>query len=109
MAGEIGLVSCFEPDSGVIDIEKGTERYQQSPHLGHRSPSWRRRRSLVDYLESGVWDEKVKRRWWIGIGVASGIVLIVIVGVLAALLAKKQAANEGEYLKTSSEGVVAHQ
>ncbi|WWD21778.1 hypothetical protein CI109_106265 [Kwoniella shandongensis] len=64
--------------------------YPQSPHLGHRSPNWRNRQSVVSYLSTGVWDERARRKWWIVIGIGAGIVVVVIVGLLAGLLSRHE-------------------
>ncbi|KAK8847688.1 hypothetical protein IAR55_005547 [Kwoniella newhampshirensis] len=68
-------------------IEKYTP---QSPHLGHRSPNWRNRQSVLSYLSAGVWVNRAKRRWWLVISIGVGIVMLVIVGLLAGLLSRHE-------------------
>ena len=116
---DIGLsctqVVCLEPSSptpllnfpldlGEADPEKGelrrwataatsaqAEQYHpQSPHLGHRSPNWRNRQSVVSHLSTGQWDKLARRRWWIAVGVGLGVLVILIVALLAALLTRRR-------------------
>ncbi|EIW70973.1 hypothetical protein TREMEDRAFT_59908 [Tremella mesenterica DSM 1558] len=70
-----------------------TEKLQyipQSPHLGHRSPGWRNRQSILSYMTTGNWDEKKRKKWRIGLMVLSVIGVILIVGLLAGLLSKRE-------------------
>ncbi|WWD08282.1 hypothetical protein V865_006393 [Kwoniella europaea PYCC6329] len=78
----------YDPEKGEGDV---VLRYSpQSPHLGHRSPNWRNRQSVISYIETGVWEEKPKNRFKILIGVGAGMVVVLIVGLLVGLLVKRK-------------------
>ncbi|WWD00927.1 hypothetical protein V866_007865 [Kwoniella sp. B9012] len=78
----------YDPEKGEGDV---VFRYSpQSPHLGHRSPNWRNRQSVISYIETGVWEEKPKNRFKIFIGVGAGMVVVLIVGLLVGLLVKRK-------------------
>ncbi|WVQ98362.1 hypothetical protein IAU59_005485 [Kwoniella sp. CBS 9459] len=78
---------------------KGRPYYPQSPHLGHRSPNWRSRQSVLSYISANGWQddpvhdrESVRRkkwRWKVGLGVGSGLIVILIIGLLVGLLVKR--------------------
>ncbi|ORY30216.1 hypothetical protein BCR39DRAFT_530002 [Naematelia encephala] len=74
-----------------VDLEKAQPRVPQaqSPHIGHHSPDWRKRRSVVSYITTGQWSVNAKKRWGVAVGVGAGIMLILIVGLLAGLLARR--------------------
>nr|XP_018999077.1 uncharacterized protein I203_08392 [Kwoniella mangroviensis CBS 8507]OCF62538.1 hypothetical protein I203_08392 [Kwoniella mangroviensis CBS 8507] len=77
-----------DPEKGEGDV---VLRYSpQSPHLGHRSPNWRNRQSVISYIETGVWEEKPKNRFKTFIGVGAGLVVVLIVGLLVGLLMKRK-------------------
>lgn len=78
--------------------ERGAERLgeggdggwvEQSPHLGHRSPGWKTRQSVMSQLSTGVWSVRAKRRWVRSVGIGAGVLVIVIVGLLAGLLSRR--------------------
>ncbi|WVQ69600.1 uncharacterized protein L199_007820 [Kwoniella botswanensis] len=78
----------YDPEKGEGDV---VLRYSpQSPHLGHRSPNWRNRQSVISYIETGVWEEKPKNRFKILIGVGAGLVVVLIVGLLVGLLVRRK-------------------
>ncbi|WRT64477.1 uncharacterized protein IL334_001409 [Kwoniella shivajii] len=64
-------------------------RSPQSPHLGHRSPDYRSRQSVISYLETGVWEEKPKNRWRWSIIILSSLVVLLIIGLLVGLLIRR--------------------
>jgi hypothetical protein len=64
-------------------------RVEQSPHLGHRSPGWQKRQSVISYISTGRWSQHEKRRWIWSVTVGAGIVVIVIIGLLAGLLSRR--------------------
>ncbi|OCF33749.1 hypothetical protein I316_04461 [Kwoniella heveanensis BCC8398] len=78
---------------------KGRPYYPQSPHLGHRSPGWRNRQSVLSYISANGWQEdpvydresvrRRKWRWKVGLGVGSGLMVILIIGLLVGLLVKR--------------------
>ena len=94
-------VVCLSPASHTplfdySQMEKAAPRQaestawaEQSPHLGHRSPNWRKRQSVVSYIATGEWDEKAKQRWLYAVLIGAGVVLILIVGLLAGLLSRR--------------------
>ena len=64
--------------------------HRQSPHLGHRSPNWRNRQSVLSYISTGTWDDGARRRWWIAIAAGCLIIVVLLVGLLAGLLARRK-------------------
>jgi len=94
-------VVCISPTSptGTFDytqMEKVEPRQmessvwvEQSPHLGHRSPSWRKRQSVMSYVSTGNWDERARKRWLYAVLVGAGVVLILIAGLLGGLLSRR--------------------
>lgn len=69
--------------------------FRQSPHLGHRDRDYHKRQSVLSYISVGRWSAstqgiKRRRRWIVGISVASIIGVIVLTGVLAGLLSKRK-------------------
>ncbi|WVF69474.1 hypothetical protein IAT40_004251 [Kwoniella sp. CBS 6097] len=97
----------------TIDLEKGIKEklprydskgrpyYPQSPHLGHRSPNWRNRQSVLSYISANGWQDdsvydrdrdsvrRKKWRWKVGLGAGSGLLIILIIGLLVGLLVKR--------------------
>lgn len=76
-------------DGSNADHYHDTAALRRSPHLGHRSPGWRKRQSVVSYLSTGVWDKRAKRKWMIGVISGGAVVVLVLVGLLAGLLTRK--------------------
>ncbi|WVQ80109.1 hypothetical protein IAT38_002210 [Cryptococcus sp. DSM 104549] len=87
----------------------GAKRYEQSPHLGHRSPDWRNRQSVLSYVSTKVWDPAVgpgatvwggkgpggrMRRKVLVLGLGAVVLVILIVGLLAGLLSKRGGQDE---------------
>ncbi|WVW78087.1 hypothetical protein I302_100038 [Kwoniella bestiolae CBS 10118] len=76
----------YDPEKGEVVL-----RYSpQSPHLGHRSPNWRNRQSVISYIETGVWEKKPKNRFKVWMGVGAGVVVLLIVGLLVGLLVRRK-------------------
>lgn len=78
---QVGGSSAAEEEAGWVE---------QSPHLGHRSPGWRKRQSVLSYMSTGVWSYRAKRRWMWSISIGAGIVVVMIIGLLAGLLSRRQ-------------------
>lgn len=80
-----------------VDEEKAEDRrnFRQSPHLGHRSPDYHRRQSVLSYISVGRWSASTqglrrRRSWVMGITIVSIVGIIVLTGVLAGVLSKRQ-------------------
>jgi hypothetical protein len=83
------------PPPTTDDEEKGRRIHPQSPHLGHRSPDYHQRQSVLSYISVGRWSASTqgsrrRRSWIIGITVTSIVSLIILTGVLAGLLSKRK-------------------
>ncbi|WVQ77600.1 hypothetical protein IAR50_007288 [Cryptococcus sp. DSM 104548] len=84
------------PGDGAGENEGG-EKYHQSPHIGHRSPSWRHRQSVLSTLSTGpAWQPVVTWREWaqgkkkfIVLGAVGAVVLVVVIAGVAGGLAGK--------------------
>ncbi|WWC59796.1 uncharacterized protein I303_102358 [Kwoniella dejecticola CBS 10117] len=83
----------YTSDGGQVIYRHGDGHNPQSPHLGHRSPDWRNRQSVISYLETGVWEEKPKNRFRLWVALAAGLVVLLIVGLLVGLLVKRNASE----------------
>lgn len=85
-------LSTLPRSSNATDLEKGEpietpEPWTQSPHLGHRSPEWRKRQSVLTYISTGRWNGRA-RSWYIAVGIGAGLIVIVILGLLVGLLTR---------------------
>ncbi|WWC86588.1 uncharacterized protein L201_001465 [Kwoniella dendrophila CBS 6074] len=73
------------------DEEEVSRYYPQSPHLGHRSPNWRNRQSVLSYIETGQWEnDKQKRNLMFKIVLIGGLIVILIIGLLVGLLTRRK-------------------
>jgi hypothetical protein len=68
--------------------------FLQSPHLGHRSPDHHHRQSVLSYISVGKWSSSTRggrRRRKLVLGISIGCVMgvILLTGLLAGLLAKR--------------------
>ena len=82
-------------DVATADTEEKGRVYQQSPHIGHRSPEYHRRQSVLSYISVGRWSASTqglrrRRSWVMGITIVSIVGIIVLTGVLAGVLSKRQ-------------------
>ncbi|WVO14931.1 hypothetical protein L204_102571 [Cryptococcus depauperatus] len=112
------ITSCFsltspfpnvnnDPEKGLLQQQAYCKeqveeqiKFEQSPHLGHRSPHWRQRQSILSYISTATWDpvtglpplpSQCKRRRWILLGIVCGVIgIVLVVGLLAGLLSKQQ-------------------
>lgn len=87
---------CHTPSVPEVDEAEERERYRQSPHLGHRSPGFHRRQSVLSYISVGRWSASTqgsrrRRIWILWISILCVIGVIILVGVLAGLLSKRVA------------------
>ncbi|ODN85087.1 hypothetical protein L202_00914 [Cryptococcus amylolentus CBS 6039] len=93
--------------SSTVEVEP--EKYHQSPHLGHRSPSWRHRQSILSTLSTGpAWTPVLSwREWWTAQGDVKGkkkrrfLVLgavgaVVLVGVVAGVAGGVAGRGDGD-------------
>lgn len=76
-----------------VDVDVGP--FRQSPHLGHRDRDYHKRQSVLSYISVGRWSASTqgilrRRRWIVGISIASIVGVIVLTGVLAGLLSKRK-------------------
>ncbi|WWC68244.1 uncharacterized protein I206_102167 [Kwoniella pini CBS 10737] len=76
-------------DEGQIIYRNENEHKPQSPHLGHRSPNWKNRQSILSYIETGILEEKPKTKLKIWIILSTSLILILIIGLLVGLLIKR--------------------
>ncbi|ODO03660.1 hypothetical protein L198_02511 [Cryptococcus wingfieldii CBS 7118] len=74
-----GLVQGDDPASAPASAAADAaqvepEKYHQSPHLGHRSPTWRHRQSILSTLSTGpAWTPVLSwREWWTAQGGSKG-------------------------------------
>jgi len=94
-------IMCISPEPKPFDystLEKGMQVADrpvtpewggQSPHLGHRSPGCKNRRSVVRHLSTGVWDDNARKRWVWSVLTGAALVLVVLAGLLGGLLSRR--------------------